>query len=778
MSIIIRDGTNAGHQLAIDASGNASVVISGSIAAGSNLIGQVEISDGTNVLGTVAHPVVTSSAPASDRTATGTIASSPVANVAISTQGGGTVLFNITGTWSGTITFEASVDGTNWSTAVALPKYPSGAAAASSTTTNGNWAVNVGGLNMFRVRGSAWTSGTATIWLEVGQATNVQEVFQYFASNLNMTDAATSATGSPVPALASFIGGTDGTNLRGFNVDSSGQLKVLVQNSPSVTVSGTVTANQGTPNTNANGWPVKITDGTNVLGTNANPVRIDPTGTTTQPVSFSGNVTVVGNVASGSADSNNPVKTGAVFNTTQPTVTNGQRVDNQATARGALIVATGVDGFNVTNAGTFAVQVTGTVAVTQSTSPWVVAGNVASGAADAGNPVKAGGVFNTTQPTVTNGQRVDNQATARGAQIVATGVDTFNVTINTALPAGTNVIGHVITDSGSTTTVTGTVTVSGTVTANAGTGTFNIQSNASVNLNQVAGTALGATAVTNFGTAPAAAAVQGVNASIYAGTSGLTATSNALDINLKTSAATVTVTGTVAATQSGNWTTRIVGNTGATLDGTVAAGTAPTNGVAVLGQFNTTIPALTAAQTVAIQTDVTGAQAVNTEGRKQTYRVGVVAFTPIASATAPTISITGSATKTVRITRIVFSASAATGTISDVQLRRYSALSGGTANSQAANVAKMDTNNAAQTAVVNQWSAAATTATSAGILNAKRYELVTAAVSVQPGEIEWKSGDDNGQAFVLRGTGDFIGLMISAVGTTPLADCWVEWTEE
>lgn len=38
-----------------------------------------------------------------------------------------------------------------------------------------------------------------------------------------------------------------------------------------------------------------------------------------------------------------------------------------------------------------------------------------------------------------------------------------------SLAAGTNVIGHVIADSGSTTAVTGTVTISGTVTANAGT---------------------------------------------------------------------------------------------------------------------------------------------------------------------------------------------------------------------------------------------------------------------------------------------------------------------
>jgi hypothetical protein len=56
-----------------------------------------------------------------------------------------------------------------------------------------------------------------------------------------------------------------------------------------------------------------------------------------------------------------------------------------------------------------------------------VGGPVASGSANADNPVKAGGAFNTTQPTVTTGQIVDFQATARGAQIVATGVDAFAV---------------------------------------------------------------------------------------------------------------------------------------------------------------------------------------------------------------------------------------------------------------------------------------------------------------------------------------------------------------
>lgn len=72
-----------------------------------------------------------------------------------------------------------------------------------------------------------------------------------------------------------------------------------------------------------------------------------------------------------------------------------------------------------------------------------VGGLAASGAAKSGNPNQIGGVFNTTQPTVTNGQAVEAQMTARGAQIVSSGVDPFNVTVNAALPAGGNAIGSI-----------------------------------------------------------------------------------------------------------------------------------------------------------------------------------------------------------------------------------------------------------------------------------------------------------------------------------------------
>lgn len=57
----------------------------------------------------------------------------------------------------------------------------------------------------------------------------------------------------------------------------------------------------------------------------------------------------------------------------------------------------------------------------------VVTGNVASAATDSGNPVKVGGIYNTTKPTFTNGQRGDIQVGARGAMLVQlTSADSVN----------------------------------------------------------------------------------------------------------------------------------------------------------------------------------------------------------------------------------------------------------------------------------------------------------------------------------------------------------------
>lgn len=77
------------------------------------------------------------------------------------------------------------------------------------------------------------------------------------------------------------VGAKDPTgNLQWLTVDGTGALVTTGGGG------GSTTANQGTPNTLANAWPVEVTDGANVLGTAAHPLRTDPTGTTAQPVTI------------------------------------------------------------------------------------------------------------------------------------------------------------------------------------------------------------------------------------------------------------------------------------------------------------------------------------------------------------------------------------------------------------------------------------------------------------------------------------------------------------
>ena len=75
-----------------------------------------------------------------------------------------------------------------------------------------------------------------------------------------------------------------------------------------------------------------ITGYSSAGGGSYNNVKVNPSG------SLETNATVQGDVASAATDSGNPVKIGAKYNSTQPTVTDGQRVDLQATTRGALKV--------------------------------------------------------------------------------------------------------------------------------------------------------------------------------------------------------------------------------------------------------------------------------------------------------------------------------------------------------------------------------------------------------------------------------------------------------
>lgn len=342
---------------------------------------------------------------------------------------------------------------------------------------------------------------------------------------------------------------------------------------------GTVTAKQGAPNTVGNAWPVKVTDGTNTATVSAGgAVKVDASGSTQpisgtvavsnfpsiQPVSQSGSWSIgINNFPATQAVTQSGTwstgRTWTLLNTTD-SVNVGNFPASQtingtvaATQSGAWTTGRTWSLLNTTdsvNVGNFPA----TFGVTQSTSPWVVSGTVTANAGT-GTFLVDGSAH--TQPVSGSG----------------------NFTV--VQPTGTNL--HVVVDSAPSTPVTGTVTanqgtspwvVSGTVTSNIGT-TNGLALDTSVNGLQVSqgsttsgqkgGLTLGAvtTAAPSYTTAQTsplslttAGALRTDGSATTQPISGSVSVSNFPATQAVTqSTSPWVVSGTVAATQSGAWTT-------------------------------------------------------------------------------------------------------------------------------------------------------------------------------------------------------------------------------
>jgi len=145
--------------------------------------------------------------------------------VVIDALGQGTVGVQITGTWVGTLAFEGTIDNTNWFALNAAP-IPSGAT-VTTTTANGQWVVLTGGVRNVRVRASAYTSGTVTVWLasSLARAPGVMPSYLNFPSGsvLNFgggdvtvthsTDTLTVTGGALVLATTPLAVGSGGTGV-------------------------------------------------------------------------------------------------------------------------------------------------------------------------------------------------------------------------------------------------------------------------------------------------------------------------------------------------------------------------------------------------------------------------------------------------------------------------------------------------------------------------------------------------------------------------------------
>lgn len=243
---------------------------------------------------------------------------------------------------------------------------------------------------------------------------------------------------------------------------------VSVSNFPATQpVSGTVTANQGAANTIANSWPVEITDGTNVIGTPTHPVKIDPTGTTTQPVS--GTVAISGTVpVSGSVSVSN-------FPATQPV--SGTVTANVGTTGGLALDATLTGGTQKTKL----VDSGGTNVATVS-----AAGAVKVDGSAVTQPISGTVSISGTSPvsgTVTADQGAANTAANSWPVEITDGTNTLGTPAHPIKVDPTGTTTQPVSGTVAVSNFPATQPVSGTVTANAGTGSFTVAQATAANLN-------------------------------------------------------------------------------------------------------------------------------------------------------------------------------------------------------------------------------------------------------------------------------------------------------
>ena len=113
---------------------------------------QDSLPTGTNAIGSVSLT--------SDTTSTGTITATAQTAVISLTPGWSSTAWQLTGTWTGTVNFEKSVDGTNWTT---MSFYDANVSnATNAVTANGIYFASAGAMEFIRLRSSGTWTGTLT----------------------------------------------------------------------------------------------------------------------------------------------------------------------------------------------------------------------------------------------------------------------------------------------------------------------------------------------------------------------------------------------------------------------------------------------------------------------------------------------------------------------------------------------------------------------------------------------------------------------------------------
>lgn len=208
-----------------------------------------------------------------------------------------TIGIQLTGTWVGTVSFEVSIDGVNWN--ALNVRATNGATDLSSTMANGQWSGGLGASSWVRLRMSAFTSGSAIASLRAIPLGGSS------AGGGSSGGAATIADGADV-AEGSTTDAAKTTDTSGTVV---GFLRGLVARLLAQVLDYDTGA--GTANQIIFGVALPASGGPVAGGTSTNPLRTDPTGTTTQPVTV-GAALPAGTNAIGKLSANSGVDIGDV----------------------------------------------------------------------------------------------------------------------------------------------------------------------------------------------------------------------------------------------------------------------------------------------------------------------------------------------------------------------------------------------------------------------------------------------------------------------------------
>jgi hypothetical protein len=219
-------------------------------------------------------------------------------------------------------------------------------------------------------------------------------------------------------------------------------------------------------------------------------------------------------------------------------------------------------------------------------------------------------------------------------------------------------------------------------------------------------------------------------------------------------------------------------------DGSATGGTASSVSTLVGGIYNPTLPTLLSGQQASFQLDVNGRLilaplTVNTTqgwGTLATYSAAAT-FT-VASSPTDVFTITGSATKTVRILSVEISSTETTASnITYSLILRSTANSGGTSTTLV--VGEHDSNNAAATAVVRSYTANPTLGTTNATIRNCKWVPCTPGTAGGSFVQRWDFTESPAQNIVLRGTSQVLAVNLNGLTQSGNSYCIsVTWVED